>query len=140
MKIEIVLCENADDDLRNYTNVFSELSLWGRERFSFTAVCNLKFEEDRESEIALHFFLMKRNEGGMKGQYLSQVLIERSEEDMETEEYAFKLDFNNVRFEPGRLSFVAVRHDGIKDTNGQHGHDIFKSGDIVGKTEFVLNN
>ena len=50
------------------------------------------------------------------------------------------LDFDNIHFEPGKLLFVVVRHEDINDTNSLSGKDILKSGEIVGRTEFILKS
>ena len=137
MRIDIVLCEKADDNLRNYINVFDEIFFEKHEKLSFTAVCKLKFEGDRSEEIILHFFLISENEGKEKGLYLAEVSIVRTDEDLNLDEDTFKMEFKDIpMIERGVKYLKVVREDSIKDTNSEQGVEIYRIGEHIGEAEF----
>lgn len=139
MKIDIILCEKADDDLRNYINVFDEITLEDHQRFSFTAVCNVKYEEDRTEEIIIHFFLTNDKDGKVMALYLSEVSIVRTDEDLELDEETFKVEFKNIPIlEKGKMHLIAVRNDNMKNTGIELGKQIFITGTPVGDAEFIV--
>ena len=139
MKIEIILCEQVDEGLKNYINVFDKIDVNTEKSFiDFTVVCNIDFEGCTDKTMIFHLFLFKVSNGVKKGLYLSEIQYEK--DDITSKEDRFKIDFKNIPLDGlGDYTVEVVRNDSMHDKDGTDGPQIYREGDTVGQKTFSVN-
>lgn len=138
MKMDIILCSYADDDLKNYTNVFNEIDVKKKdEKIDFTIVCKINMENDSDSEMNLHFFIFNETDGKKKGLYLMEGKYTRENEDTLDD---FKVEFSQIPLSgAGIYAIEVVRNDDCQETTQNDGPKVYREGKVVGRIPFSVN-
>lgn len=136
MKIEIILCEQVDKELKNYINVFDRIDVSTEKAcIDFTVVCNIDFEDCNDRSMVFHLFLFRISNGIKRGLYLSEIQYEKN--DITNKEDRFKIDLTNVPLDGlGDYTVEVVRNDCM---NGIDGPQIYRGGETIGQKTFSVN-
>ena len=135
MKVDVVICEKCDDDLKVHTNVFSNVEISG-DRLSFTIVTKVEFgPEDLTSDSTiLHYFLLADN--GM-GVYLYEAEITNPEGNGKIS--ADKQELKDILMPyNGTYTLNVIKNNEYKDCKAEEGPDAFAKGELIAETSFIL--
>lgn len=140
MKLELILCAQADDELKNYIDVFDEIEVKNKtDRINFTLVCKADFENENVETVSLHFFLFHETTEKKLGLYLSEGIYERENDFTNEGTDDFKVEFNSVPISGfGKYAVEVVRNDNMQDVGSEKGPDVYKTGKIVGRITFSI--